>query len=216
MAQKRKEYLRFLKHQLKTPLTLVRGYLSFWENGSYEKFPPEKQKEFILKAADGARTLDTMLNDIFLALILEKEKPDVHPEPLRLMELATAAAAQASALHPEKKIDIAVASEPDAAPFSHDTLLVQFLFRAVFDELYKSATGGNVRISLKETARHCIIKIIVTDVSFNGAAFIKNSTLPRTSLPLHTARILIKSLRGSMAARGSEITIKLPNLAEIV
>ena len=62
MAEKQKkeqkDFLRILKHQLKGPLTVIRGYLSFWENDTYSKFSPEKQKEFLIKCLDSAKKLD--------------------------------------------------------------------------------------------------------------------------------------------------------------
>jgi signal transduction histidine kinase len=68
------EYLRILKHDLKGPLTVIKGYLSFWESDTYLKFPPEKQKEFILKALEGTKKLETAIEETFERLLaLEKE-----------------------------------------------------------------------------------------------------------------------------------------------
>ena len=55
--EEKKDYLRILKHDIKGPLTVIKGYLSFWESDAYTKFPPEKQKEFILKAMNGAKKI---------------------------------------------------------------------------------------------------------------------------------------------------------------
>jgi signal transduction histidine kinase len=61
----KKDQLRIMKHDLKGPLTVIKGYLSFWESDAYTKFPPEKQKEFIMKALDGANKLDALLEETF-------------------------------------------------------------------------------------------------------------------------------------------------------
>lgn len=59
------EFLRLLKHQIKGPLTIIKGYLSFWETEAYTKFPPEKQREFILKAMEGTKKMEIAIEDAF-------------------------------------------------------------------------------------------------------------------------------------------------------
>ena len=65
MPEEKKDYLRILKHNIKGPLTVIKGYLSFWESDSYQKFPPEKQKDFILKALEGTKKMEESIEDVF-------------------------------------------------------------------------------------------------------------------------------------------------------
>ncbi len=64
MATPDKESLRLVRHQLKAPLTVIKGYLSFWETDAYSKFPADKQHDFILKALQAAKTLEAQLDDV--------------------------------------------------------------------------------------------------------------------------------------------------------
>lgn len=66
--EEEKDYLRILKHDIKGPLTVIKGYLSFWESDAYAKFPPEKQKEFILKAMEGTKKMEAVIEDTFTKL----------------------------------------------------------------------------------------------------------------------------------------------------
>lgn len=66
--EEKRDYLRIMKHDMKGPLTVIKGYLSFWESDAYTKFPPEKQKEFILKAMEGARKMEEKIDEIFAEL----------------------------------------------------------------------------------------------------------------------------------------------------
>lgn len=66
--EEKKDYLRILKHDIKGPLTIIKGYLSFWESNAYTKFPPEKQKEFILKAMEGAKKMEEVIENTFTKL----------------------------------------------------------------------------------------------------------------------------------------------------
>ena len=66
--------LRVLKHNLKTPLTVVKGYLSFWKNDSNLRFPPEKQKEFVLKSLENAEKLEELINTTFEEIMKDYER----------------------------------------------------------------------------------------------------------------------------------------------
>ena len=72
--EEKRDYLRIMKHDMKGPLTVIKGYLSFWESDAYIKFPPEKQKEFILKAMEGARKMEEKIDEIFAELKEIQEK----------------------------------------------------------------------------------------------------------------------------------------------
>jgi len=65
MPEEKKDYLRILKHNIKGPLTVIKGYLSFWESDAYQKFPPEKQKDFILKALEGTKKMEKTIEEVF-------------------------------------------------------------------------------------------------------------------------------------------------------
>lgn len=66
--EEKKDVLRVMKHDLKGPLTIIKGYLSFWENNTYVKFPPEKQKDFVLKALEGANKMERLIEETFQKL----------------------------------------------------------------------------------------------------------------------------------------------------
>lgn len=80
--EEKKDYLRILKHDIKGPLTVIKGYLSFWESDAYTKFPPEKQKEFILKAMEGTKKMEQAIEDTFnkLRAMQQEGKLDVPQE----------------------------------------------------------------------------------------------------------------------------------------
>lgn len=70
------ERLRVLKHNLKGPLTIVKGYLSFWKADDYQKFPPEKQKEFIVRALEKSTELERMIDETFDTIRKEYKRVD--------------------------------------------------------------------------------------------------------------------------------------------
>jgi len=71
--------LRVMKHDLKGPITIIKGYLSFWQSDAYTKFPPEKQKEFILNALNGADKMDSLLDETFAKIHDMRDKGEMKP-----------------------------------------------------------------------------------------------------------------------------------------
>lgn len=66
--EQEKDFLRLAKHRLRSPLTLIRGYLSYMESGDFQKFPAEKQKEIIAKMVDASKKLNDLIEETFTSL----------------------------------------------------------------------------------------------------------------------------------------------------
>jgi light-regulated signal transduction histidine kinase (bacteriophytochrome) len=79
--EEKQDVLRVMKHDLKGPLTLIKGYLSFWENDTFSKFPPEKQKEFILKALAGANKMEELVEETFRKIMAMRDEGNLQPTP---------------------------------------------------------------------------------------------------------------------------------------
>ena len=79
--EERQDILRVMKHDLKGPLTIIKGYLSFWENDTISKFPPDKQKEFALKALEGANKMETLLEETFSKIRDLRDSGQLPPMP---------------------------------------------------------------------------------------------------------------------------------------
>lgn len=79
--EENQDILRVMKHDLKGPLTVIKGYLSFWENDTFSKFPPEKQKEFILKALEGANKMEALIEETFGKIKSLRDEGKLQPMP---------------------------------------------------------------------------------------------------------------------------------------
>lgn len=67
----RSEFLDITSHQLRTPVTVIKGVLSMFEEGS---IPKNKQKEFIRGALDKSIKLGEIINDILRASEMDTDK----------------------------------------------------------------------------------------------------------------------------------------------
>jgi signal transduction histidine kinase len=67
------EFLHIINHQLRTPISAMRGYLDFWKTGAVNKFSPEKQEEMKKNIIIASDQLASIVNNMIDALELEAD-----------------------------------------------------------------------------------------------------------------------------------------------
>ncbi len=67
------EFLDIASHQLRTPVSVIRGIISMIQDGDLKRLPKEKQDEFIDSAAQKGAKLDQIINDILSASDLDSQ-----------------------------------------------------------------------------------------------------------------------------------------------
>ncbi|MDD5039583.1 MAG: HAMP domain-containing sensor histidine kinase [Patescibacteria group bacterium] len=67
LLQVRSEFLDVASHQLRTPVSMIRGVLSMIRDGDLEHLPRDKQAQFIENAWQKGAKLDIIINDILAA-----------------------------------------------------------------------------------------------------------------------------------------------------
>lgn len=61
-------FTELLNHQIRTPLAVLKNYLSYWENGKYKNFDETKQKKYQRNILDSAKKLDIISKDLLMFL----------------------------------------------------------------------------------------------------------------------------------------------------
>ncbi|MFA6099030.1 MAG: HAMP domain-containing sensor histidine kinase [Patescibacteria group bacterium] len=67
LLEVRSEFLDIASHQLRTPVSMIRGVLSMIRDGDLQRLPKEKQIQFIENAWQKGDKLDIIINDILAA-----------------------------------------------------------------------------------------------------------------------------------------------------
>jgi signal transduction histidine kinase len=80
----RSEFLDITSHQLRTPVTVIKGVLSMLEEGS---IPPAKRKEFLRGAFEKSIKLGEIINDILRASEMDSERFELNLRPTDLNEI---------------------------------------------------------------------------------------------------------------------------------
>lgn len=62
------EFLRIASHQLRTPLTAMRGMISMWQSGDFDDLSEKQRKEMLGRIANSTERLNCITNDMLVAL----------------------------------------------------------------------------------------------------------------------------------------------------
>ncbi|MEA1936587.1 MAG: ATP-binding protein [Patescibacteria group bacterium] len=71
LLEVKNEFLHITSHQLRTPLTTIRGMISMWREGSFDNLSKKKKKEMLKDIYISAERLNNITNDMLDSLELE-------------------------------------------------------------------------------------------------------------------------------------------------
>lgn len=217
--EKENDFLRIAKHQLKGPITLIKGYLSFWQSDDYKKLPADKQKEFINKAMANAEKLNILINDVFLALTFEIEKDlKINLEPVQLKELMeTVYNENFKSAYEKKGLYFKTEINGELPVIKSDKYYLTIVFQKLLDNAGKYTNTGGITVSLKKENGYAIITVKDTGIGLTAEE--KQLLFKKFfhgSLSLYLVKKITNLLNGEIYTetagqnKGSEFIMKLP------
>lgn len=67
------DFLHIVSHQLRTPLTAMRGFISMWNEGDFNALSKDKMDEIKIRIVNNAERLNSIVNDMVTAMESEGE-----------------------------------------------------------------------------------------------------------------------------------------------
>ncbi len=170
------EFLDIASHQLRTPVSVIRGIISMFQDGDMAKLPKEKQAEFIESASQKGAKLDQIINDILAASELDSRKFDIDAKTpkIQLEEVVDRAVKGFKLEAEQRKIDL-VWQKP-AASLPQIVGNAEFLEQAVSNfisnalkytpstEMVKEArakrkTKGRVKVDIRKVKNDLVVSV---------------------------------------------------------
>ena len=235
MEEIRRDFVANASHELKTPLTSIRGYTETLLAGD---LPPEEQKHFLGTVSRNADRLQRIVDDLLDLSRLESGRWQPQLEPVDVLQLARRAWAGFADRAEERGVAFESASDGDATALA-DPGAVEQVFTNLFDNALRyTAQGDTIRVMIRSegdtddgtTGRpgpH-----ISVEVEDTGAG-IPRDALPRiferfyrvdparsraeggTGLGLSIIKHIVEGMGGSVSARsalgkGTTVRVALP------
>jgi signal transduction histidine kinase len=170
LAEMREEFLALTTHDLRSPLTVISGVISFFTSGRLGELSPE-QKNMVQMMERNTQNLIELVNDLLDAAKLESGALQLEAAPTDLRALVHEICEPLEPLAREKGITL-TQDLPEALPHVHaDRLkLRRVLVNLLSNALKFTPKGGQVSVRADRAEGDDVIRVAVTDTGVGIAA----------------------------------------------
>jgi signal transduction histidine kinase len=153
------EFISMASHQLRTPLTSIKGYLSMVLEGDVGEVK-KNQREMIQTAFDSAERMVFLIADLLNVSRLQSGKFVIENKPTDLAKMIESQVNQLkdSAVHHNLKLTYA---KPENFPILNldETKIQQVVMNFMDNAIYYTPSGGSIEVKLEATAKEIIYTV---------------------------------------------------------
>lgn len=221
----RTEFAANVSHELKTPLTSIKGFVETLESGVDD---PEHAKRFLHIISSETDRLTRLISDILYVSELESYRQSV-PEIVDVLQKASDVVELLSKNAQKKRIDLTLEQDPNHSAFcmGDGDKVQQMLMNLVANGINYTPEGGQVKIQLSSDEKQ--VKIVVSDTGIGIAEKDISRLFERfyrvdkgrsratggTGLGLAIVKHVVMSMKGdiqvkSEVGKGSSFIVTLP------
>ena len=153
----KQQFISAVSHELRMPLTAIRGSLELLSDGDTGELPAEAQP-IVEMATRGAERLTRLVNDIIDIERMEAGSFDVRPRPEDLAPLVVDATDSVVSLAAERRVRVEIASSDGSALCDADRI-VQALVNLIGNAVKFTQPGGTVRVSTTSAAHEVLVTV---------------------------------------------------------
>lgn len=167
----RKDFVANVSHELKTPITSIKGFAETLLDGAGED--PEARDQFLHIINDESSRIQTLIEDLLILSRLEKDETEIRlsfiPFDVMLEEIIPIVRQLAE----KKELELSVEVEPAIELTADEEKIKQVLFNLLTNAISYTPEKGKIHLQVTETEDDVIIK-----VSDSGIGITKEA-LPR-------------------------------------
>ncbi|KKQ89380.1 MAG: PAS/PAC sensor signal transduction histidine kinase [Candidatus Curtissbacteria bacterium GW2011_GWC2_38_9] len=238
LDQLKSEFLSLATHQLRTPLTITKGYVSMIQEGTFGVVP-QKIRDVLSKVYLSNERLINLVNDFLNLSRIESGRMKYNFEPMRADALVENAVEEFKELAKEKKIDLIWEKPSGPLPEAMiDKEKFHQVLMNIIDNAFKYCKEGHIEVSMSEEAgRGSADKNVLIQVKDSGVGMTREEldsifkkfaraqsgskvNTEGTGLGLYLAKRIVNDHGGEIWAQseghglGSTFKIRLPAKGE--
>lgn len=229
LIKMKSEFLSIASHQLRTPLTAIRGLLAMQADGDFDKLPKEEVKNEQKHMLDSANRLSNIVNDLLKAMELEGGNLNFAFEQIQLEDLLKSVIEDLQPNYDKKGLSLTLnVPNPPLPKVEAEPKMLHEVFMNIVDNAEKYTNKGGVTIVLKQKDEAITLTVKDTGIGipksdkdklFQKFSRGEKSTYQHTNgsgLGLFIAKNVITEHHGTIditspgEGKGSTVTITLP------
>lgn len=225
-SARQKEFLSLTSHQLFTPLSIIRGFVSMLNDENYGKLEP-KQHEAVKEIYDSTRRMINLVSELLSISRIQSGTFELKKSPAKICDILENVASQFQKGLPKNNVVITCQAK-DVKPINIDDDKIRNCVYNLVDNAIKYTPKGRVLISSEQTEEKTTVRVSDEGVGIRDKDFEKlfqpffrgkdilELDNQGTGLGLYIARLIIEKHGGKIWAennpdKGATFTFELPN-----
>jgi len=227
LDQLKSEFLSIASHQLRAPLTAIRGYASLVLQGDYGA-PPETLKEPLSRIAESARVMASSIEDYLNISRIEQGRLKYEMAPVALGDLAKRVSDELRPVAAQRGLELNFTAPAEEVTASADVGKIKQVISNLVDNAIKYTEKGSITVSVEK--KEAMARITVSDTGvgipkeeignlfskFTRARDANKVNTTGTGLGLYVAKQLVEGHKGKIwiesegAGKGTRFIVELP------
>ncbi len=221
------EFVSIASHQLRGPLTAIRGYLAMLEDGDFGTIP-DRQRPVVEQISESTNEVINILNDMLSLSRINARRFELTPSPVRLEDVARDVTREFESLAKKKGLKL-ILELPDRpiGQLNLDGLRIRQVIVNFVDNAIKYTQKGTVRVSIAQEGDEAVLRVRDSGIGISAedrhkmftkffrADNARNVLASGTGLGLFVARRIVEAHGGSVImestlGKGSTFGFRLP------
>lgn len=162
------EFLHIASHQLRTPLTAIRGMISMWVEGDFDKMPEEQRKEMLRRIYVSTERLNNITNGMLDALELQGGTIRFQFRKVSVVEMIKDTIATLQAAYEDKGLYLRLVEVDENIPEidAEPNYLAQ-VFMNLVDNACKYTKTGGTEIRVKDAGKYVDVYVKDTGIGMD-------------------------------------------------
>lgn len=221
------EFLSFASHQIRSPLTAIKGYTSMIKEGDFGPVP-EKVAEAVSVIDTSAQSLIVIVGEFLDISRIEQGRMKYEMSDFDLTELVKEVAAEQRPTVESHNLTLILDVADESRETRSDKGKVKQIIGNIIDNAIKYTPAGSITVTLSSAADAYTVAVSDTGVGmteetlavlftkFGRAADARKTNVSGTGLGLYVAKQMAEALGGTVSAesqgtgKGSRFVLKLP------
>lgn len=168
LEQVRRDFVANVSHELKTPLTSIRGFAETLLGGALED--PENNRRFVEIIRNHALRLSRLTDDLLKLSQIEAGKLEPEFQPVALGPMIEAAVETVQPAAHEKQLSLSVHCPPTLPPARGDASLLQEVLGNLLDNAVQyTPAGGKIDVVAARQEAFCVVTVADTGIGIPQA-----------------------------------------------